>query len=92
MGVRQSEAARVEIKQGGTFQGEGRGIKCSGINPRKRKGSFFQRQKEINTGKGDNRYFEEDESDLWSESVTLSGTERGSGMWGKEKVGAAPWG
>lgn len=87
LGVSQSETARVEINQGGTFQGEGRGIKCSGINLRKRKGSFFQRQEEMNTGKGDNRYFEEDESDLWSESRNIE--------WYGEKWhlrgGAAPW-
>lgn len=43
LGVSQSEAAGVERKQEEIFLGEGRGRKCSGMNPRKRKGSFFCR-------------------------------------------------
>lgn len=43
LGVSQSQAAGVERKQEEIFLGEGRGRKGSGVNPRKRKESFFRR-------------------------------------------------
>lgn len=42
LNVSQSKAANVERKQEEIFQG-GEGSKCSGMNPRMRKGSIFCR-------------------------------------------------
>ena len=89
---RSSQRGEKENKKRSSRGGEGRGRKYSGMNPRKRKGSFsLQRPEEMNKGKGDNRYYEVEGSDMEG-YCKLSGTERGSGIGGEREVGAAPWG